>query len=271
MSKPIKLTEKVIEGMTKEFAEALRKSKLSDGKVTYSKQFAYEDGDNATLIFSTKAYAKMTMLVQSFDCEIAWHASCHRDPESKTVFYVDDIIVYPQEVTGTTVTMDEEKYGAWLQKGFMDGDERFDHIHFQGHSHVNMGVSPSTTDIAHQEEILAQLPGNGYYIFVIANKKFEYTVRIFDLANNVMYETKEINLLIGEDSVDLAAFVAEAKELAPKRVYQANTGNAYNSQTKTQPQSQPQTQKQYGGYAWGRGRGYYDDYYKDYLEGYGGY
>lgn len=278
MSKPIKLTEKVIEGMAKEFAEALRKSKLSDGKVTYSKQFAYEDGDNATLVFTTMAYAKMTMLVQSFDCEIAWHASCRRDEEDKTKFYIDDIIVYPQEVTGVTVTMDEAKYGAWLQKGFMDGDERFDRIHFQGHSHVNMGVSPSGTDIEHQNEILSQLPDDSYYIFIIANKKFEYTIRVFDLANNVMYENKEVNLLIGEDSVDLAAFVSEAKELAPKKVYQYTGGNSYaggtanaNPPAKTQPQTQSQPQKQYGGYAWGRGRGYYDDYYKDYIDGYGGY
>lgn len=275
MGKPIKLTQAVIEGMAKEFMEALTKMKLSDGKVTYSKSFAYQDHDDAVLCFSTMAFAKMTRLIQSFDCEIAWHASCHRDEEEPNWFYVDDILVYPQTVTGVTVTMDEEEYGKWLQKGFMDGDERFDHIHFQGHSHVNMDVGPSSTDKQHQEEILSQLRDTGYYIFMIANKKFQYNVWIFDLKNNVLYENKEVSILIGDESVDLDAFEEEAKKLAPKKTVYAvgnNAGNTGNTGT-TKP-----AENQYGGYQWGRG---YRDYrkdskdsyrdYDDYLEGYYGY
>ena len=264
MSKPIKLTQAVIEGMAKEFAEALAKAKLSDGKVTYSKSFVYQDRDDAVLVFSTLAFAKMTKLVQSFDCEIAWHCTCHRDEEEKNWFYVDDVLVYPQTVTGVTVTMDEEEYGKWLQNGFMGGDERFDHIHMQGHSHVNMGVTASSTDIQHQEEILKQLRDNSYYIFIIANKKFEYNIKIFDLENNILYESNDIAIMIGEDFIDLDAFEKEAKELAPKKSYST-------------PAATPTTQSavkpaQNNGYQWGKNRGRYAyDDYDDYVDGYYGY
>lgn len=256
MSKPIKLTQAVIEGMAKEFAEALAKAKLSDGRVTYSKSFVYQDRDDAMLVFSTEAYAKMTRLVQSFDCEIAWHASCHRDEEESNVFYVDDILVYPQTVTGVTVTMDEEEYGKWLQEGFLGGDERFDHIHFQGHSHVNMDTKPSSTDIEHQEEILKQLRDNSWYIFMIANKKFEYFIRIYDLENNILYETADVTMMIGDSGLDLDAFEEEAKKLAPKKVYTVPASSA--------------PAKQYGGYQWGRGRDYYDDGFDEYYGSYYG-
>lgn len=258
MSKPIKLTQRVMEEMQAEFLAALQKMKMSDGKVTYTRQFAYEGDEKAELVFSTMAFAKMTMLVQSFDCEIAWHACTRRDPENVRRFYVDDILVYPQEVTGVTVTMDEVSYARWLMEH--DGDERFDNIHFQGHSHVNMGVSPSSTDLDHQEEILAQLPGGSYYIFLIMNKKFEYTVKVFDLANNILYENKEVDILLGEDGVDLNAFVAEARELAPKK--SAVTAAKQTAQTPAKP------------YQWGQnsrsGKGY-DDYLEDYYQGYYGY
>lgn len=248
MSKPITLTQDVIMEMAKEFIEALQKSKLSDGKVTYSKSFTYKDKENASLVFTTQAFAKMTRLIQSFDCEIAWHASCSRDEEDPTVFYVDDILVYPQTVTGVTVTMDEEEYGKWFQKGFMDEDERFDRIHFQGHSHVNMAVTPSSTDTDHQKEILSQLKKTGWYCFMIANKKFEYNIWIFDLANNVLYETADVDMIIGDDGLDLDAFEAEAKELAPKKTVTAAPAKTYGGNAGNK------------GYNWGRP---YYDYYDD--------
>ena len=276
MSKPIKLTPALIESMKEEFANAMSKVKLSDGKVTYTKQFAYQDGDDAVLVFSSMAFAKMTMLVQTFDCEIAWHASCHRDEEEKNWFYVDDIIVYPQEVTGCTVTMDEMKYGIWLQNGLMK-DERFEHIHLQGHSHVNMSVNPSATDIDHQEEILRQLRDDSYYIFIIANKKFDYTIRIFDLANNVMYENKEVSIIIGEDMVDLPAFIEEAKEIAPHKTYTASPKGS----TTVPVQNSAASRYNGGGSSWGQrqnsGYGghsaYADeyDYYRHEYYGYDGY
>ena len=249
MSKPITLTNDVIMEMAREFIEALKKSKLSDGKVTYSKSFAYKEKENASLVFTTQAFAKMTRLIQSFDCEIAWHASCTRDEEDPSVFRVDDILVYPQEVTGVTVTMDEEKYGAWFQQGLMDEDERFDRIHFQGHSHVNMATNPSSTDLDHQKEILSQLKKNGWYIFMIANKKFEYNIWIFDLENNVLYETADVDMLIGDDGLDLDAFEAEAKKLAPKKTAVVTSANGYAGSGKNKP------------YNW-RGS-YYNDLYDD--------
>ena len=46
---------------------------------------------------------------------------------------------------------------------------------YAGHSHVNMGTSPSSVDLNHQEEILRMLGDNDFYIFMIWNKSFAST------------------------------------------------------------------------------------------------
>ena len=55
----------------------------------------------------------------------------------------------------------------------------------QGHSHVNMGVSPSGTDTQYYESLLSQI--NNYYIFIIMNKSDLMMVRYYDKRTNLMY------------------------------------------------------------------------------------
>ena len=224
MSKPIKLTDELIAAIQQEFVESIKKTKMFDGKLNYTKNFKWDGDDRATIVFSAVAFAKMTMLVQNFTSEVAWHGVAYRDEKKKNKFYITDILVYPQVVTGATVNTDQEAYQNWL---YSYEDEVFNNIRMQGHSHVDFSTTPSGVDTAHQEKILSQIDDTMFYIFMIWNKKFERNIKIFDLANNTLYETSDIDVCIGNEDCDLNAFIKGAKELVKTKTYQYGQGGRY--------------------------------------------
>lgn len=218
MSKPIKLTDELLQKIQNEFIEKVKSMKMFDGKLKYEREFKWDDSDNdrATVYLSSVAFAKMNALIQQFDSEVAWHGVVERDQEDPSIFRIVDILVYPQIVTGTTVNTDQEAYQTWL---YSFDDDVFNNMRMQGHSHVNMSVNPSGVDTTHQEKILEQIAENDYYIFMIWNKKYDHFVRIFDLKNNTLYETADVDVLIGDTGVDLKAFIEESKKIAAPRTY----------------------------------------------------
>ena len=190
MSRPIKMTQAYMDECRQDFEKALQLTKLADGKLTFTKTFSIADR-KAVLYFTANAWAKMTALIRDFDKEVAWHGVASRgEDESKDEYIISDIVVYPQTVSGATVEMDTEEYAKWL----MDNadDERFENIHMQGHSHVNMVPNPSSVDLNHQEEILNMLGDDDFYIFMIWNKSLSNNIKIYDLKKNVLFEDKDI-------------------------------------------------------------------------------
>lgn len=216
MSKIIKLTDEHRDEIRREFNTALAGAKLSDGKITYTKTFG-SIARKATLFFTEMAYLKMLTLVREFDKEVAWHGIAKRgEDESKDEYIISDILVYPQEVTGATVNTDQEKYQTWLMS---HDDDVFNNIRMQGHSHVNMGTSPSTVDTTLYEQILDQLEDDMFYIFLIWNKKNERTIKIYDLSKNVLFETADITVDVLEDGTGVESFVKAAKEMVQDKKY----------------------------------------------------
>lgn len=171
------------------------------------------------IYFTMKAYLKMTRLVQSAPQEIGWHGIVKKLNTHE--YLIEDIVVFPQVVTGASVTPDAIEYMNWL---YSFDDDTFPHIRFHGHSHVDMGVSPSGTDTKYRGDILDQMGPNDFYIFMILNKRNDIDLALFDLANNRMYEKKDctIEILLSEDKTDtIGAFIREANTqvthyLAPK-------------------------------------------------------
>jgi len=209
MAKPIAMTEEMKQQARDDFAAALDSIKMSDGKFSYSKSFKYEDA-GAVVWLTQEAYKKIVALVTEFPDEVGWHGTVSRSNDSE--FTIEDIFVYPQEVTGSTVNTDQRAYSNWL---YALDDDTFNSIRMQGHSHVNMGVSPSGVDDKHRQQILGQLEPDMYYIFMIWNKALSVHTLIYDMARNVMYENNdvEVNLLGGEG---MDEFLADAKEKVQK-------------------------------------------------------
>ena len=284
MSKPIKLTDELIAVIQQEFVENVKKMKMFDGKLNYTKNFKWDGEDRASIVFSSIAFAKMTSLVQSFTSEVAWHGVAFRDEKEKNKFYITDILVYPQVVTGSTVNTDQDAYQTWL---YTHEDEVFNNIRMQGHSHVNFSTTPSGVDTTHQEKILSQIDDDMFYIFMIWNQKFERNVKIFDMENNMLYETADIDIYIGDEGCDLNAFIKDAKELVKTKTYQTNgyqngqSGYKYNGKqtqgsqgyvgsdkNKGKPANNKKDKPDIGSSGRGYNYGGYDDYDDD---GYGYY
>lgn len=247
MSKIIRMTQENLDAIIQDFTNTVRASKLSDGKVSYSKTFGAVDR-KAELFFTEMAYLKMQTLVREFDKEVAWHGVAYRgDDATKDAYYITDILVYPQEVTGATVNTDQEKYQTWL---FQHDDDVFNNIRMQGHSHVNMATSPSTVDTSLYERILDQLDDDMFYIFLIWNKRGDKTIKIYDMAKNILFETTDVTVKIQEDGSGIEKFLKDAKAMVQdKKTTYGGTGVNYGSGYS-------------GGYG---GSGYYGG------NGYGGY
>lgn len=175
------------------------------------------DNRKAVLYFTPAAWTKMTALVFEFSTEVQWHGLVRRLSEFE--FEVYDIIVPPHIVTSVTVTSDPEKYSNWING--LD-DETFNALRFHGHSHVDMTVSPSPTDVDYRKDVITQLPSSdanndSFYIFLIINKRHNLSAEIYDLTYNALYSTtsKEIDVMITFDDGDtLDNFVIEAKKVA---------------------------------------------------------
>lgn len=238
MSKSIKLTKQDIEKLKHDFETELKSGKWENGKVYFQATIG-KTNRKAKIIFSDIAWRKMQALIQSFDSEVGWHGIARRsDDESKDEYFIDDILVYEQEVTGATVTTDQEKYQMWLADNQLENNNM---IRMQGHSHVNMGTTPSGTDWDLYKGILNDLSEKSFYILMIWNKKNQRTIFIYDMLKNTLFENEDIVVEAnGED--DFAEFLKNAKSLVKTKSYNYNVYN-YNQNKTAQGPAKKITQK----------------------------
>ena len=149
-----------------------------------------------TVYITTEAYLKMRKLVDEVSTEIGWYGTVTKCPGLDNVFVIEDILVYPQVVTGVTCEQDDDKMFEFEMSLTTD---QVNHKRFQGHSHVNMGVTPSGVDEQFYQDLLTQV--NDYFIICITNKKNDYTVRFYDVENNILYTDLELKVLL-DDGTD---------------------------------------------------------------------
>ena len=211
----IKMDKSDIDKCVVEFKDFLQNEK----DFGETEQFKYEirpprvEGEEkAQIIFSERAYTKIILLVEGFNCEVAWHGVAHRLEKGK--YRIEDIIVYPQYVTGVTVTTDPLELAYWEEK--VPG-EVYNNLSFQGHSHVKMPVNPSGTDLRDQREYLKELKQDEFYIFAIFNKHYDVYFKLYDMKYDICYEDEDIEYSV--DGIDMGEFLDEAKGLVRSRYY----------------------------------------------------
>lgn len=194
----IHLTDQEQALMLSEITNTLATTRLPDEGLN----FKYKPKDipcpyPVNLIFFPSAWVKMTTLVQNCDTECAWHGTVFISEDRRT-FQIKDILTYPQVVTAATVDIDEEQYEVWHQS--LD-DNTYNSLRMQGHSHVNMGVTPSKTDTTMYNDFLQTLSNDSFYVFIVANKKGDFWVNIYDIKENAIYTKNDITMsvaLVGE-------------------------------------------------------------------------
>lgn len=168
-------------------------------------------GQAPKLYMRSDAYVKMGALIQTCTDEIGWFGTVE---QIEGGFVINDIFVSPQTVTGSTVTSDEEEERKWRET--LD-DDTYNSLRFHGHSHVNMGVTPSTVDERYRSEIIANIPKDGFFIFLIGNKRGDLNIEVYDLKENIVYDEKDCPLkLITSDDVLVDTYVTESMKNVTK-------------------------------------------------------
>jgi len=243
MSRPITITEDLYEKILEDFKKQLQKTKSANGKISYTCNLSKMDDRRVEVQITPTAWIKMNALIQEYASEVGWHGLAERTEEG---FLITDLLVYPQSVTGSTVTTDQEELGKWLA-GF--DAETLKKIRFHGHSHVNFGVTPSTVDINQRQEFLGQLGKDDFYIFLIMNKKGACSAAVYDLKENLLYETEDVDLVLVGVEPDTFSFVQDTKGLVTQKSVAAAVTKAAKA-TAAPAKKNEKAQQQYDFYSY---------------------
>lgn len=224
--KPIFLSDEEKQKLIQEFTEHLDKQGMQDGKLTFSRDYSLKDQAHSALVtYTPAAFAKMVMLIMSYNSEVAWYCLIKRGEDPET-FIVYDVLVYPQKVTGVTVDTDDSKIAQFYIDLDKAGKEQ---PHCQCHSHVNMGTSASSRDLNNQKDTIAMMGQEGFYLFQIWNKKLEHTSFLYDFDNNLFYEDKDIELDVADDDgCPLSWFIEDSQKMV---VSAPTVGTSWNTST----------------------------------------
>ncbi len=172
------------------------------------------DIDKAQVVFTPSAWVKMWALVDAFNSEVAWNATCRRDPDNDRRFVVDDILVHKQVVTGGTVRTDPAEYDDWLNEF---DDETFNAIRLHGHSHYYCGAFASGLDTELQEDITSQLTGDMFYIFMIVNRRRDIWIKVCDKKDGLARWGNMVDISVDLPECNLDAFINNARTLVEKK------------------------------------------------------
>lgn len=159
-----------------------------------------------TVYITTQAYTKMRMLVDKTTTEIGWYGTVTKVPGLTGVYVIEDIIVYPQKVTGATCEQLDDKMFEFEMSLTTD---QVNHKRFHGHSHVNMGTTPSGVDEQFYHDILTQV--TDFFIITVTNKRNEYTTRVYDMEHNILFTDVPISV-IDDEGLELDLWYEESKK-----------------------------------------------------------
>lgn len=200
-----------------------------------------------TIFITSGAYVKMRHLVDKTSTEIGWFGTVTKVESLPNTYIIDDILVYPQTVSGATCEQDEDKMFEFEMSLTTDQVNR---KRFQGHSHVNMGVTPSGVDENFYKDLLTQV--TDYFIILVTNKHNAYHVRFYDVENNILYTDVPIHLMLDDGTEISTWYEEEANKLRTlvsqtQRPVNSNVAGSMLSFSSKyrQPQPQPQTHYPY--------------------------
>lgn len=200
--KPIKLTQSTIAKAKESILAQLDGVRLQGTTVNLSydftdaikEQLEKTEVKKPIVYMMANTYLKMLEYVMKCDTEIAWHGTVKRgEGDKKHIFFIKDVYLYPQKIAAATVQVDDDKYTQWSDA---QDTESFNNRRFQGHSHVDMATIYSGIDEANKREFLQDLLDDDYYIFVVTNKRQEHNFEVYDLAQNIIFENKDIDFRV---------------------------------------------------------------------------
>jgi hypothetical protein len=176
-----------------------------------------QKGTEPYVIYSFKAREKIRHIVDAVATEVGWIGLIALDPKFPLEILVVDIELATQVVASTTCTMSAlGKVEATDRLFDNNPDYPQAYIGYWGHSHVNMGVSPSGQDV---DTAMENSDVKSMYVACIHNKKDDVNCDIYDFANNVWHEDVDVYTESYFTTEEVQTLNNQIKELLTKETY----------------------------------------------------
>jgi hypothetical protein len=135
------------------------------------------------VMYTPEVWDQLWFIVGSCPQEVGWLGLVDTLPSGD--YLITEIFVPEQTVHATETEIKPDAMTA-LAMELIDAGKDTNKLIYWGHSHVNMGVSPSGQDERQVDEYLA----NGCKTFIrgIYNKKGERKLDVFDQTNNLIFQ-----------------------------------------------------------------------------------
>ena len=128
--------------------------------------------------YTNRAWQKMKKVIAMCTEEVGWLGTVDKVGVG---YLVTDIFVPKQVVTATECDIEADALADLVHE--LDYPEN---LYYWGHSHVNMGVSPSGQD---EQQTSEYLEHNDIFIRAIYNKKGASKVDVFDMVAGIQYQS----------------------------------------------------------------------------------
>lgn len=141
-------------------------------------------GNLPRVLFKSSAYSDLKHMLSTKFAEKKEFMFIGEIKREGLDFIIENLLIAPQEKnSGTFVETDDDRYPGWLAENYHPKDRKKVRLH--GHSHVNMGVTPSGVDNNMISRMMSYI--SDYYIQLIVNLREEFTINLFDKASNIIY------------------------------------------------------------------------------------
>jgi len=169
-----------------------------------------------SVLFTYDALAKMDAFIQTCTTEVGWLGYVAYFPEEH-LYYVTDVELFKQNASAATTEIQPETLSSFAEELLMrdNGMELWNSLRLWGHSHVNMGVTPSGQD---DSQMKVFSTNTDYFIRVIGNKAGEMKVDVYDFVAginclDVVWNVETLEIEKSPIEVELEEELARREEL----------------------------------------------------------
>lgn len=155
------------------------------------------------------ALVKMKVFVENCDKEVGWLGTAYQD---KGTIYIDDMMLFDQEVSSVTTDISVEGLTSFGEKllALPNGVDIWNSIKVWGHSHVNMGVTPSSVD--DKQMITFKDNGHDWFIRIIGNKSGDLRIDLYNYKLGITYKNLPWKVLYTQEELNLIEQIAKLEE-----------------------------------------------------------